>query len=473
LGLGHIIPACPFPIDALPNPAARLAEEAAGAIGCDPGMVAGPMLAVAGGLIGRSASLQMVANRFVSACILQATIAMPGDGKSASLGYATAPVRDIDRELANKFAADKRKYQERCKSDKTSAADPPVPLRVVVEDATMEAVFQVLAANERGLLMCLDELSTLIHGLNQYKGGRGNDCANLLKMWSGTPVVIDRVYKDFGEPTRIWNPHLCITGNLPPSVLADMVNPRGADGFLDRWLFVYPDRQPRPRSSQRRPVSSEAIEGWSALVRKLWGRPPDASVGPLKPHVLHFSDQGKTEFDRLYDDHVDEVNATDFPDVLRGPWSKLEEYAGRLCLILVLLRYAADLDGSLSLPTEVGPDLVRDAWRLIDYFKNHHRRVRTLLEGKGVGVHEGARLILNWIRNHPCNDVVPESELTRTYPRFREDRALLEDGLHWLEQRNALRRIKLESNPSGPGRKRATAWEIHPDLRLTENTWNT
>src|SRR5258705_11347711 len=102
--------------------------------------------------------------------------------------------------------------------------------------------------------MCNDEPATLVLGLNQYKGGSGNDAPNLMKIWAGASVVIDRVLNDLGEPIRIPHPCLSITGNLPPANLADMVNRRGDVGFLDRWLYVYPDRRPKLKSRQRQPV---------------------------------------------------------------------------------------------------------------------------------------------------------------------------------------------------------------------------
>src|SRR5262249_19839603 len=91
LRLGELPPVPAFPLPGLPEDAAGLVVEAGRAVGCDPGMVAGPVLATAGGLIGRSASLLMGANHFAHACVFQANVALPGDGKSPSLDYATGP----------------------------------------------------------------------------------------------------------------------------------------------------------------------------------------------------------------------------------------------------------------------------------------------------------------------------------------------------------------------------------------------
>ena len=266
--LGELPSVPSFPLDVLPEDIAQFVTEAAGAVGCDPGLVAGPLLATAGGLIGRSASLQLGSNWFAQPCLFQASVALPGDGKSPCLDYATAPVRDIDRGLAEAFEVEKEVYRsavddfelaKKQKNAPSSRPRPPVPRRVYVDDTTLEAAFRVLSGNPRGLLMIRDELSALVLGLNQYKGGGGSDRPNLLKVWSGKSVLIDRVLNEFGEPIRIPHPLLCITGNLPPGMLVEMVNRRGDDGLIDRWLFVYPDRRPKLKSSQRRPVRNEAV----------------------------------------------------------------------------------------------------------------------------------------------------------------------------------------------------------------------
>lgn len=484
LRLGELPPVPDFPLDVLPVDTARLASEAAGAVGCDPGLVAGPILATAGGLVGRSVSLQLGSNWFAQPCVFQVNVALPGDGKTPGQEYATAPVREIDRLLAQAFEVYKEAHRaavdeyEQAKKQKGTAASkpkPPVPRRVCMDDVTLEAAFRVLAGNPHGSLMIRDELSALILGLNQYKGGGGSDRPNLLKVWSGQSVLIDRVLNEFNEPIRIPHPFLCITGNLPPGMLPELVNRRGDDGLVDRWLYIFPDRRPKLKSSARRPVSNEAVRLWSDTAMRLWDRPMDEYEGSPCPHVVYFGNAAKLEFDRLHDAHVDEVNSPDFPDILRGPWSKLEAYSGRLCLILTMLRHAADPTADQALLPMVGVREAQDAWRLVDYFKAHHRRVRAYLEGKGLGgAPEGARLILRWLRNHPHIDILPESSLTQDIPRFRKDAAALEDGLLWLTQKKAIRRVADPERSKGTrGRKPAPKWEVHPSLQNSENSENT
>lgn len=463
LRLGMLPPVDPFPLDVFPDPVMRIALEASTAVGCDVGMVACPLLGIAAGLIGRSASLLLGSNWFASSSLFLANVALPGDGKSPSLKYAYTPIRIIDQELADEFAAEKKAHKE----SKDNPGPPPLPRRIVLEDVTMESIGRKLAENGRGLVMIYDELAVLLCGLGQYKSGRGNDRANLLKMWAGAPILIDRVLNESGEPIRIPHPQLSIVGNLPPATLSELTGARGDDGLLDRWLFVYPDRRPKLKASQRRPVSNTTLDEWVDVARRLWERSMELNDGRLCPNVVFFTNEGKREFDRWDDAHVDEMNSSEFPDWLRGPWSKLQEYAGRLCLVLTLLRHASNLYVDQSAIPSADTVDARDAWRLVAFFKSHHRRVRAYLQGKGLaGAPEGSRLLLNWLKNHSERRSFAARDIARSYPPSRGyDRAMMEDGLTWLKDRNVIRLAQTTERADGaPGRKPSPVWDVHPDL---------
>jgi hypothetical protein len=477
LRLGKMPEVLEFPIGVFPEPVACIVKEVSRAVGCDPGMVAGAVLGVTGGLIGRSVSLLRGQNWFLKPTVFLANIGLPGDGKSPSLEYIMNPIDLIDGELAGKFIVEKVDYTnlmedyliaQRAKDPTVPKPIAPVPVRVHILDTTFEKLLKVLAANPRGLFMGLDELTILLTSLNQYKGGSGSDRSHLLAIWGGKSILVDRVRDELGEPMRIPHPCLSIVGNLVPGMLSLLSHSKGDDGMIDRWLYCFPGRKPKLRSDQRNPVSRLAIEGWVAVARTLWTRPMVVHEEHLVPYTLRFSESGQTAFDEEYDHHVEEMNGSDFPDELLGPWSKLEEYAGRFCLILACLHHAAsEVNPTGDIPL-VDPAIVSSAWRLVDYFKSHHRKVRAYLQGGNVGgMPEGARLIVNWIRANPDAETFHQRDLTRNYHRFR-DRAFLEDSLDWLMRKNAILPVREENNPSRTGRPRSRAWAVHPEFHIQD-----
>lgn len=468
LRIGELPPSKEFPVDVLPAILADFAAAVAKAVGCNVSLVVLAMLAVAAGVIGRTVRLRLNSRRYESASLYVANVARPGDGKSPALGYVVAPLDAIEKALRAEFQAAKQAHKERLadlpKGD--PRPDPPVPRRLMLDDTTVEAMFRTLSRNERGLLVCQDELASLILGANQYRsGGKGNDVAHFCKLWTGARTTIDRVSNENQEPVVIPHPCVSIVGNLTPSSLPALAGTRGSDGFLDRWLFTYPDRLPRPRAAERGQVGEEDAGDWEAVVQRLWQRPLRDYGGHDGPYVVGFTDPGRAEFDRLYDNLIDEVNDPAFADELRGPWMKMETYASRLALVLALVRHAADPTDDWERLPAIDPLIARDAWGLVDFLKNQHLRVRAALEGKGLGAApEGARLILRWLRNHRPGEF-NEGDLTRDMQPLRKDRAILEDGLKWLTDKHAIRHAPPAERPEGTrGRRPSPRWLVHPDL---------
>jgi hypothetical protein len=471
LRLGVLPPPAVFPLDALPQTCVDLAKEIARTVGCDVSSVASSMLAIAGGVIGRSMHLKIQDNWVVPPIIYHANVADPGQGKSWAQRYLTdGYIQTIEEELEAEFAVDKQIYRQKCQTDKKTVHDKPVPKQLIIDDSTIEALFVALGHNPRGLLATLDELTVLFAGLNQYKGGKGADRSHFLKLWTGARVSINRIRSEFGEPLRIPFPHLSVTGNIPPGELPLICGPHGNDGMLDRWLYSFPDWHPKHKSSERRSVSPIAIAGWNQTIKRLWGwKMVSGTDGKSHPHLLEFDEGGRREFFASYDRHVDEFNDQSFPHYLRGPWSKLEIYAGRLALILHAL-HAANSRGDTIRPVPLF--VAGNAWKLVDYFKSEHKRVLASLNECAGFVPEGARLHLNWIKNHPGSAQFTERDISVTYPPNKGyTPAMMVDGRQWLSEKNAILRMSSTVRREGvPGRKPAPIWAIHPDLRTSTHS---
>ena len=82
----------------------------------------------------------------------------------------------------------------------------------------------------------------------------------------------------------------------------------------------------------------------------------------------------------------------DFPDHLRGPWAKLENYAPRFGLVLQELQVACGEATS----EDVDEESVLGAAATTDYFKSHARRVYKCLRVSPEG--KRAEAAERWIR---------------------------------------------------------------------------
>jgi len=494
----------PFPVDVFPAPVARLVCEGSKAIGCAPDFLGMTVLAVAGAAIGRSTSLRLKDNYFASAAFYVVNVGKPGDGKSPAMSMVVRPLWKIDEEEHKRFKGEMAEYElgliayddarKRSRSrpitgkprrnrqqdgdldgdnDLEGLEDLPEPIpptrpvlhRIVVDDATTESLALILADNPRGLLVAKDELTALMASLNQYKSGKGTDRQFYLSAWSGSPVVVDRKGSASREPVRVQHPHLGIVGGMPPDMLGDLAEARGRDdGFIDRLLFAYPDPLPKTGWCEEG-VSKETSEAWDEIIEALWDHPLALIDRVEIPQVIDFTPSAKVAWRAWYDSHHTEQNADDFPDWLRGPWAKMEQYAGRVVHLLHRLRWAAAPSRSGPFVPDIDPQTVRDATRFIGYLKSHLRRVHATMRVKSKGNDGGefSQKILRWVQRD-CRESFSERDLIRNFPRFGGQTKELQAALNWLEARKCIRRQEQTKPPGRRGRLPSPAFDVNPRL---------
>ena len=75
--------------------------------------------------------------------------------------------------------------------------------QMILNDATIESVGELLHSNPRGMLLHADELSSWVRGFDRYKSGSGGDSAHWISMYDSKPIRVDRVTRD---PVRVRGP---------------------------------------------------------------------------------------------------------------------------------------------------------------------------------------------------------------------------------------------------------------------------
>src|SRR5262249_33641342 len=158
------------------------------------------------------------------------------------------------------------------------------------------------------------ELSSLMTGMNQYKeGGKGSDRQIYLQFWDCESVEIDRKSNLDGIPLRVHRPFVGIVGTIQPKTLRLLSEDAGRaldDGFLDRFLFSYPEPRPDTEESWRE-VSKATAEGWNNAVKRLLDLNMEFAddTGERRPRVVGLDDEGKEAWRRFTRAHSNEVNS--------------------------------------------------------------------------------------------------------------------------------------------------------------------
>lgn len=225
-----------------------------------------------------------------------ALIGRPSLMKSPSMQAAMRPLRALEREAFTKHEGDERerkaaeiaaKFKRKDLGLKAAAAakkgesfdyaalidtegENSPCRRFIVNDASIEALGEVLLANPNGILLYQDELAGLIALL----GKDGNQALRsfLLQAWGGKDgFTFDRI----GRGTRrLEHCALSVLGSIQPGVIASHVraansNGEGADGFMQRFsLIVWPDVSKNWRDVDRpldRAAEDEATSVFQAI----------------------------------------------------------------------------------------------------------------------------------------------------------------------------------------------------------------
>ena len=150
---------------------------------------------------------------------------------------------------------------------------------------------------------------------------------------------------------------------------------------------------PQPRANEGEQQREHAEAELARLVDRLYGLQPTVNdEGDLCPVVLELTRDAKAAWKEYYDRHADEQN--DLSGDLSAAWSKLEEYAARLALVIHFVRWAAD-DADLESPDAVDAVSMKAGIILAEWFKTETRRVYALLSESDKNREQ--RRLIEWI----------------------------------------------------------------------------
>lgn len=347
-------------------------EDAADGLQVPADFTAIPAMVALAGAIGRNVAVSMKQHgRWYERPVLWGcVIGRPSSGKSPALAPA--------RRMLERLAADERKAHESAmrehearallaEAHKANARDgirkamkvgdtlkaeglaasiaaddeAPTEPRIVVNDATVEKLGELLNQNPRGLVQFRDELAGWLASLDRE--GREGDRAFWLECWNGTGAfTVDRI----GRGTvRIEACAVSILGGMQPGKLAEYV--RGAirggfsdDGLIQRLqLAVYPDLPASWRYRDDAPNPRAEAEAW-ATFQRLRTLTPDAIGAELSDSCdvpfLRFDGEAQQLFIEWQTDLMKRLRAGDEPAWMESHLAKFPALAGRLALVLHL-----------------------------------------------------------------------------------------------------------------------------------------
>ncbi len=235
----------PFPIEIFPEASRAYTVSQAQCIGVPMEMVAMPLMAFFGSMIGNRLYIKLKSGFHQYASLFLAIIAPPGAAKSPALAAARWPLDKLQSDahtlykgLLAQFEAETERWQAKPKDERGEKPIRPKLRHFYTTDITIEALVSVLETAP-GVAIIRDELLGWITSMDQYRGGKGSDRQQYLSLWAVTPIKADR---RMGEPIYQTHPVASIVGGIQDDFLRDLHDKDGRrDGLIERLLLIRPD----------------------------------------------------------------------------------------------------------------------------------------------------------------------------------------------------------------------------------------
>ncbi len=352
-----------------------------------PAYVSGGLLGTAAALIGNSRFVQAGPKWSEPTALNIGLVGKPSSGKSPGLDSALELLHSIERELNTDYPDRLKEYetakevarlaneawldsvQTAFKEDVTaprkpeSAFEPDKPGRrqIIVNDATVEELGYVLAANPKGVLQTRDELSGWLGNLDKY--GKG-DRSFYIESFGGRPFKINRRNRS-GEPLEIRRSTMSIVGGIQPDKLNDLLFRVSDDGLSARFLMFWPSAL-RPTVLQMVPDDKTAERAFRRLALLELTCSED---GELAPVYIPLSNCGGTDdasglFNQWRAKHFDVVESES--GLLCSHLGKLPGIVLRLALVFTFLEWAISPEDTP--PTEINQEAMSIALTFVDEY---------------------------------------------------------------------------------------------------------
>ncbi len=370
--------------------------------------VAFSLLAGAAGIIGLSRSISPWASWEESCCLWVGAIGEPSSGKTP----ATTPIRKILNEIEisrkNKYSDKlaewkrerevakqrKKEWEEKVKGNPDTASNfpseaiipaKPQTYRFVYGDTTQEALTSDMERNIKGAILFRDELSAWISGMNRYNSGN-SERGFWLEAFNGNKFICNRVKFD-DERLEIQNLLVSVFGTIQPQRLIDTVLSDRGDGFLARFLWVYPELKPAA-IPQNIALPENVLVTFKNLDSLL---DPYAKNTETQKKCLPLSIEAQQLFNTWYLAHLNKSQQEE--SILKYFLGKGQGYVLRLALLLELLWWASS---EYPEPTEISIEAIQAAIELYDtYLTPMCERVYNMYYSPSQNIE--ARALARWI----------------------------------------------------------------------------
>lgn len=256
-----------LPLEGLPKKFREVVEAIATAHNVPTEVTLMSALTIAGAALGAHVTSQIGSHKN-HACLWTMVLAKSSAGKTAPMRELMQPLQELDNKMISDYRDNLETWKNQESKRKSDVEGTPKPKKkqLVCNRATGAARMELLANNERGVILFADELRQFIKSLNAF-GGSGEE-EELLSIFSSEPIKSDTVGDDFIRQCA--RPFMPILGGMQPGMLRNTFSKEHAiSGFMNRFAVVQYER--KRAAGIGRAVDPHISEQWKEIISSLRG----------------------------------------------------------------------------------------------------------------------------------------------------------------------------------------------------------
>lgn len=342
-------PISPSPdLSLFPEVLATRAKEVADSIGCDPLVPLFAGLATAAGAANALSRLELMPGYKVPPILWLMTIGRPADKKTPGADPMMTILEQLEKEDTPRYkqalidfeaqeimyTANRKRFEDYYKSDEAilgehdtlpDAPNPPVRLKIKVQDITSQKLVRDAADRPEGLICHLDEMSNWIKIICDKRSGDNRSAWTVA--YEAKRYLMDRV----GAGSIICdNFSVSIFGNVQPRIFRSAMKDLGEDGLMQRFIPIMLDTKKTKRGNPM-PEYMTTASRWENAIRVIHALPE------TDYHLSHDAYEAFREFQSWYEDAKQDFVKLNFSETFMTAYGKLEGTAGRLIMVFHLL----------------------------------------------------------------------------------------------------------------------------------------
>ena len=472
--------------DCLPQVLVDWLRPASKVIGCPFDFLILSAVVMIGTLIGSRLRVKPLQNSdwFIVPNLYAGLVGLPSTKKTPALVETRKPILELqfkaredfkkvfkDYELDLKFyekdshkilkeSATKEDYRR--KIEDCPQPNKPIQRRFETNDITASKLIQFLSENPNGMMLFRDELTGWLKSLeaDYDKSSR----PFFLELWAG--AINYELARVDGREIQLTSGTLSIIGGVQPSKLQRYVTEAysfdNSDGFLQRFLFAYPDVWKRTRKPTK--AEYDAMKKGYAKANEILKQITEYDFNGKvigangdKFHIVKFDSQAQAVVDQWQDEIESEAESLQIED---EAFSSFLYKLPKSCFAIALIFHCLESISKSSFPDEITIETALKAIAYTEVLISHARRVFALGENQ---IYSLAQVLIGKIKKGELAPGFKARDVMRKQWSGLRSKETVQDVLKLLSDYGYLRELV----KSGEGRP-TTLYFIHPSL-IKEN----